>query len=160
MKWEHIPQDTWLILAVASALLWIAFYYGERVMARGRLWFDEDRKAMAINPGNGWRVARLILRVTSDEAETLFRDFLSQPHRDRKERVFAAYWVRICSLQGLSMEDCWKKTAFAAVKHEQGTGRVGFWGTTTINEVGETIRQVYEAKDEAPFATMPCPGAP
>ena len=36
-----------------------------------------DRRAVAANPGNGWRVARLILSTqTPEQAEDLFRDFM------------------------------------------------------------------------------------
>lgn len=109
----------------------------------------EDREALAINAGNGWRVARLILRATLDEAERLFRDFLSQPHKDREERVFAAYWVRTCMLRGLSRQDCWHQTGLAAVDHEQKTGSVDFWGRV-IPEVGEIVQEVYGSDDETP----------
>ena len=77
-----------------------------------------------------------------DEAETLFHDFMSQPHKDREERVFAAYWVRTCKLRGLSGQDCWQQTAFAAVDHERKTGNADFWGRA-IPEVGEIFQEVY-----------------
>ena len=102
-----------------------------------------DHVAIAINRGNGWRVARVILNArTVDKAERLFRDFISSPYRHREERVFAAYWVRTCRLQGLSRQDCWQQTAFAAVEHEQKTGNADFWGRV-ISEVGEIVQEVY-----------------
>ena len=103
-----------------------------------------DSEAIEINPGNGWRVARLILQAsTLDEVEKLYRDFMSQPHKNREERVFAAYWVRACKLRGVSGQDCWQQTAVAAVAHERKSGNGEFWGRT-IPEVGEIFRQVYE----------------
>ena len=43
---------------------------------------DADREAVETNPGNGWRVARLITKVSSvEEAETLYRDFMNQPYK-------------------------------------------------------------------------------
>ena len=106
-----------------------------------------DRRAVAANPGNGWRVARLILSTqTPERAEALFRDFMAEPHKDREERVFAAYWVRTCKLRGVSGQDCWQQTAFAAVEHERKTGTADFWGRT-IPEVGEIFDQVYGDDD-------------
>ena len=102
-----------------------------------------DSDAVKINPGNGWRVARLILKAeTANHMETLFNDFMSQPHRDREERVFAAYWVRASKLRCLNGQECWHQTALAAIKHERKTGDADFW-KRTIAEVGEIFREVY-----------------
>lgn len=110
---------------------------------------NEDREAVAINPGNGRRVAQLILKArTVEDAERLFHDFMSQPHRYQEKHVFATYWVWRCKLQGFTTEKCWEETASAAVKHERETGKVDFWGTATINEVGAIVQEVYA--DETP----------
>ena len=101
-----------------------------------------------INPGNGWRLSRLILNAkTTDEAEALFRDFMAQPHRDREERVFAAYWLKTCKLRGVTLQDSWQKMAFAAAEHEHKVKDSGFWGRT-IPEAGALQREVYPEETE------------
>ena len=55
---------------------------------------DPDREAIEKNPGNGWRVARLIMKASSvEEAEALCRDFANQPHKADEVEVFAAYYA-------------------------------------------------------------------
>ena len=68
---------------------------------------DPDREAVEKNPGNGWRVARLITKASSvEEAEALYRDFASQPHKTNEVEVFAAYYVMRALLEG-DDEDLW-----------------------------------------------------
>ena len=114
-----------------------------------------DRRAVAANPGNGWRVARLILNTqTPEQAEALFHDFMASPHKDQQEQVFATYWVQTCKLRGVTERDCWQEVSFAAVEHERKIGDARFW-ERTIPEVGKICRRVYGGlgkggDDEAP----------
>ena len=55
----------------------------------------EDEEAVKRNPGNGWRMVRLIMKAsTVDKVEALYRDFMSQPHRTSVIDVFAASWLK------------------------------------------------------------------
>ena len=70
---------------------------------------DREREAVERNPGNGWRVARLITKASSvEEAEALYRDFMSQPHKADEVEVFAAYYVMRALLEGDSKELWWE----------------------------------------------------
>ena len=79
---------------------------------------DPDREAVEKNPGNGWRVTRLIAKASSvEEAEALYRDFMSQPHKTDEVEVFAAYYVMRALLEG-DNEDLW----WECVREEEQRG--------------------------------------
>ena len=70
---------------------------------------DPDREAVEKNPGNGWRVTRLIAKASSvKDAEALYRDFMSQPHKTDEVEVFAAYYVMRALLEGDYKELWWE----------------------------------------------------
>ena len=51
----------------------------------------DDAEAVRLNPGNGWRAARLIMQCsTMDEIDAIFEDFKSAPHTTSSAEVFAA----------------------------------------------------------------------
>ena len=88
---------------------WVARWKKSRRLKgqEGDLPPDPDREAVKENPGNGWRVARLITKASSvEEAETLYRDFASQPHKTDEVEVIAAYYVMRALLEG-DDEDLW-----------------------------------------------------
>ena len=67
-----------------------------------------DHQAVSDNPGHGWRVQRLIINAeTSEEVESLRRDFDAAPHRTCKVEVLAAYWLKRSRLEGDSEEHWW-----------------------------------------------------
>ena len=61
---------------------------------------DPDKEAVEKNPGNGWRVARLITKASSvQDAEALYRDFSIQPQKADEVEVFAAYYATRAALE-------------------------------------------------------------
>ena len=79
-----------------------------------------DQEAVEANPGNGWRVHRLISNAkTVDEVEALYQDFMSQPNKSREALVFASYWMKRSNLDGINLGDCWAQMTAEALKHER-----------------------------------------
>ena len=79
---------------------------------------DPDREAVEKNPGNGWRVTRLIMKASSvEEAEALYKDFMSQPHKTDEVEVFAAYYVMRALFEG-GDKDLWRE--FLIEEEERG----------------------------------------
>ena len=90
---------------------WVARWKESRRLKgqEGDLPPDPDSEAVEKNPGNGWRVARLITKASSvEEAEALYRDFASQPHKTDEVEVFAAYYVMRALLEG-DDKDLWRE---------------------------------------------------
>ena len=93
------------------------FLSTQRVLGREKTPIS-DQKAVEANPGNGWRVHRLILdAATAGEVAALYQDFMSQPHKSREALVFATYHMKISKLDGDSLGDCWTQMTAAAWKH-------------------------------------------
>ena len=79
---------------------------------------DPDREAVEKNPGYGWRVTRLIMKASSvEEAEALYKNFMSQPHKTDEEEVFAAYYVMRALFEG-GDKDLWRE--FLIEEEERG----------------------------------------
>lgn len=82
-----VSGGLWILLAVAIGLLCVALI---RAFRR-----DQDAEEVNRNPGNGWRVSRLIMKVRSlRTVEALCRDFMAQPHKTEEAFVIAAATIR------------------------------------------------------------------
>ena len=56
---------------------------------------SDDEEAVRLNPGNGRRVVRLIMRASTErEIDDLYGDFRSAPHKTSDIEVFAAYALK------------------------------------------------------------------
>lgn len=85
-----VNTSLWIFLAVAIGLVCVALIRVALIRMR-----SGDAGAVQRNPGNGWRVSRLMMRVwTLREVESLCQDFLAQPHKADGERVLAARALR------------------------------------------------------------------
>ncbi len=99
--------------------------YAKRLSGRALI---ENQEAVKANPGNGWRVHRLMMSSAAvDRVEALYQDFMSQPHKMREPLVFVTYWLKKSHLAGVSPQHCWMQMARAAVAHERETGNHDFW---------------------------------
>ena len=66
----------------------------------------DDSEAVRINPANGWRVARLIMKAaTVDEVAELFEDFRGLPQRTSDGDVFAARALKMSRLLNKDDQD-------------------------------------------------------
>ena len=97
-------------LAIDAIKMWAARKESQQLKGQeGDLPPDPDREAVEKNPGNGWRVTRLIAKASSvEEAEALYRDFMSQPHKTEEVEVFAAYYVMRALLEGDNKDLWWE----------------------------------------------------
>ena len=69
---------------------------------------DADRDAVRTNPGNGWRVVRLIMKAsTVEEVEALHEDFRAAARRTCEIEVTAAYWLKRARLLDYDDESHW-----------------------------------------------------
>lgn len=100
-----IQADTWLTVAlVVVAALYAGNFAWKRWLRR-----DPDAEAMRQNPGNGWRVSRLIMRVRSmREVEELCQDFMAQPHKTDEARVLSARALRQHREEGGTQRGSWE----------------------------------------------------
>ena len=117
---------------------WIARWKENRRLKgqEGDLPPDPDREAVEKNPGNGWRVTRLIIKASSvDEAEALYKDFMSQPHKTDEVEVFAAYYVRRALLEGDSKELWWE-----CVREEEQRGYDSDAVSTAVSRLEKEFR--------------------
>ena len=96
-----VRAGLWILLAVGIGLVCVALI---RAFRR-----DPDAEAMRQNPGNGWRVSRLIMRKTHSlrRVEALCQDFLAQPHKTEEVRVLAARAIRQHRAEGGTQEGSW-----------------------------------------------------
>lgn len=68
-----------------------------------------DASAAKRNPGNGWRVSRLIMKAwTLRKVEALCQDFLAQPHRTDEVLVLAARSIRQHRSKGGTTDASWR----------------------------------------------------
>ena len=146
--WFPLGDWRWLLVALLCVTPGLFCYRREIWDRLGglllRIPSSADRTALRENPGNGWRVGRVILQAkTTDEAEALFRDFMAHPDKSREEYAFAAYWLRTCKLRGVNERDCWQEIANAAHQHGLKTGDSYFWDRT-IPEVAALHGDVYD----------------
>ena len=96
--------DEW-ILGVCIVVGMISIFS----LAYSLFWCDSDAVAVKRNPGNGWRVSRLIMCVwTIRKAEGLCRDFLAQPQKTEEVRVLVAYALRQHRAEGGTKQGSWK----------------------------------------------------
>ena len=69
---------------------------------------SDDEEAVRLNPGNGRRVVRLIMRASTErEVDDLYGDFKSAAHKTSDIEVFAAYALKVNRLQGGDQDDGW-----------------------------------------------------
>ena len=107
-----------VVVASGAAAMAITF----RREIRGSVWMD-DRAAVQANPGNGPRVARLMLKAAKvDELDALHGDFKAVAHRTEETKVEAAYWWKRAQIQGSDTEEYWEK--FMETFYDAGTKRV------------------------------------
>ena len=94
--------DLWIAVGIAPLAI------GAFVLWTYPLFRRDDAKAVKRNPGNGWRVARLITKAwTVRRAEALYRDFRSQAHRSEELAVLAARNLRRWRASGRNEADAW-----------------------------------------------------
>ena len=95
-----VSATLWTFLAIGIGLVLLALF---RMFRR-----DSNAEAVKRNPGNGWRVSRLIMRVwTLRRVESLCQDFLAQPHKTGEVRVLAARAVRQHRAEGGTEKGSW-----------------------------------------------------
>ena len=97
--------DFWVSTAL-SILLVVAIGLVCVVLIR---MFRREAVAVKRNPGNGWRISRLIMRAsTLRGVEALCQDFLAQPHRTDEIRVLAARAIRQHRAKGGTERHSWE----------------------------------------------------
>ena len=69
---------------------------------------SDDEEAVRLNPGNGRRVVRLIMRASTErEVDDFYGDFKSAPHKTSESDVFAAYVLKKNRLLNDDQDDVW-----------------------------------------------------
>ena len=104
-----------------------------------------DRINVSRHPSNGIAVTRLILNAESvKKVERLYNKFMCLSHKEKEERVFAAYRLKKSRLEGLDFDDCWNMFYYAAQEHEGKTRIIGSGFTTkVIDEAGEIQEYIF-----------------
>ena len=96
-----VSVTLWILLAIGICLVLLALF---RMFRR-----DSNAEAIKRNPGNGWRVSRLIMKARSmRDVEALCRDFLAQSHKTDEVRVLAARAVRQHRAEGGTEWGSWE----------------------------------------------------
>ena len=93
--WTPISSGWIWAVVTAFGIAWFIWPARKTTSREKPVRVASDAEAVETTPGNGWRVARLIMQIPTvpEEAqnvEAIYRDFFSQPHKDGEEYVFGA----------------------------------------------------------------------
>ena len=88
---------------------------GMRHLAKRKAAAPSDAEAVKISPGNGWRVARLMMAAASlEDAEALFHGFINLHDKSDAAYVAAALTLRRSRIQEDEFDAGWKKASVPA----------------------------------------------